>query len=235
MSGVKRRQHIRFEALLIEADDAYRAVIAACMLLAGCKVHNVATIQLGLVALGQRHYDVIVWGLPVLIPDQRHSWIADVKVLSESPLVLVAASSENAQRDLEAGADQWLAKPFVPGALVGAVGAALRRTTAAVVPIATDHEIAGMQVSGRERTVSYMGHEESFTRQEWDLLTILIDHPNRFLTVQEVLRFGWRGGAYGPEEVRIYIRRLRRKMEPMNLPCMLVTRRGHGYCLKFAA
>ena len=131
--------------------------------------------------------------------------------------------------------DQWLPKPFVPGALVGAVGAALRRTTAAVVPLAADHEIAGMQVSGRERTLSYMGHEESFTRQGWDLLTILIDHPNRFLTVHEVLRFGWRAGAYGPETVRIHIGRLRRKMEPMNLPCMLVTRRGHGYCLKFAA
>ncbi len=235
MIAVKRRQHVRFEALLIEADDAYRAVITACMVLAGCNVHDVATIQLGLDALGRRHYDLIVWGLPFPMPDQRHSWIADVKVRSDSPVVLVAASSENAQRDLEAGADQWLPKPFVPGALVGAVRAALRRTTAAVVPLAADHEIAGMQVSGRERSVSYMGHEESFTRQEWDLLTILIDHPNRFLTAHEVLRLGWRAGVYGPEEVRIYMRRLRRKMEPMNLPCTLVTRRGHGYCLKFAA
>jgi DNA-binding response OmpR family regulator len=126
-------------------------------------------------------------------------------------------------------------KPFVPGALVGAVRAALRTSASPVVPIAAHQEVRGMRLSGEDRTLAFKGGETSFTRQEWDLLSILVDHPNRYLTTQEILRLGWHAGAYGPEEVRIYIRRLRRKMEPLDLPCELLARHGHGYCLKFAA
>ena len=220
---------------MIEADDAYRAAIMACMRLAGCTVHEVVSISLALPALEHNEYDVVVWGVPVPAPDHSHGSIAELKLKTEAKLVLISHGFETAQHDLEAGADQWLPKPFVPGALVGALHAALRNSASPVLPIATRHDVRGMMLNGLERTLVFRGSATSFSRQEWGLLSILIDHPNRYLTTQEVLRLGWRAGAYGPEEVRIYMRRLRKKMEPLDLPCTLIARHGHGYCLKFAA
>jgi len=231
----RQGQDSQFHALLIEADEAYRVAIVACIRLAGCKVHEVTSIPLGLAALEHQQYDLVVWGVPLPTPEHRRSSIAEVKLRSEAPLVLIAVGFDAAQADLEAGADQWLPKPFVPGALVGAVRAALRRVPSAVLPIAGDYEVRGIRLSGKDRTLHFRESETPFSRQEWDLLTILIEHPDRYLTTHEILRLGWHGGAYGPEEIRIYMRRLRKKMEPLDLPCRLLSRHGHGYCLKFAA
>jgi DNA-binding response OmpR family regulator len=95
-------------------------------------------------------------------------------------------------------------------------------------------EIRGMALDGNARSVSFKGAKAAFTRQEWDLISILVDHPNRYLTAAEILRLGWHAGQYGPEEVRIYMRRLRRKMEPLKLPCSLASKHGFGYSLNFA-
>lgn len=205
------------------------------MRLAGCKVHDVETIAVALQALERGPYDVIVWGVPLSMPGHRLTSIAELKLRSSAPLVLLAAGFDMAQRDLEAGADQWLPKPFVPGALVGAVRAAIRNAAASVVPLAKHHHFRGVSLNGDDRTLAFGDGEASLSRQEWDLLSILIEHPNRYLTTHEIIRLGWHGGEYGPEEVRIYIRRLRKKMEPLKLPCALLARHGRGYCLEFAA
>lgn len=226
---------LRFQTLLIEPDDAYRATIVACLALAGCRVNDVQTVPLGLEALKHNRYDLVIWASAAAAAGDRRVTIGELKLRADAPLILLGAGFDDAQLDLEAGADQWLPKPFVPGALVGAVRAALRNAASPVVPIPSQHVIRGMQLDGQQRILSFRGGATSFSRQEWDLLTIFIEHPNRYLTTREILRLGWRGGAYAPEEVRIYIRRLRRKMEPLDLPCSLLARHGQGYCLKFAA
>jgi DNA-binding response OmpR family regulator len=235
MAPAKLRRHSQFRALLIEADEAYRVSIAACMRLAECNVHDVATIPLALAALEHHQFDVVVWGVPLPTPEHRRASISEVKLRTDAPLVLISVGFDMVQDDLEAGADQWLPKPFVPGALVGMVRAALRHTPSPVVALSADQERQGMKLSGNARTITFKGTETAFSRQEWDLLSILVDHSNRYLTTGEILRLGWRGGEYGPEEIRIYVKRLRRKMDPLNLPCQLLSRHGHGYCLKFAA
>ena len=161
--------------------------------------------------------------------------IGELRLRTEAPLVVVAIGFDTAQNDLEAGADHWLPKPFVPGALVGAVRAVLRKSQSPVIPPAVSYERSGMELDGGSRTLTFQGRQATFTRQEWQLMVILVDHPNRYLTAREILALGWRAGAYGPEEVRIYVRRLCRKMEPLVLPCELLSKHGSGYCLKFAA
>jgi DNA-binding response OmpR family regulator len=235
--GVSRtaRIHARFRALLIEADEAYRAAMAACTRIADCEVHEASDIGFALTALDRSRFDVVVWGVPAIATDRRREAIGELRLRTQAPLVLVAAGFETAQTDLEAGADHWLPKPFVPGALVGAVRAALRRSPFSPIPVAITYELRGMLFNGDVRTLSFEGSEAWFTRQEWELILILADHPNRFLTAREILSLGWHAGAYGPEEVRIYMRRLRRKMEPLRLPCELLSKHGSGYCLKLAA
>src|SRR3982074_1215229 len=134
--------HAHFHALLIEADEAYDAAIAACMRVAGCDVQHVADADLALSALERNRFDVVVWGVPSPDPDGRHgSIIAELRLRTEAPLVLLAAGFETAQRGLEAGAGQRLPKPFIPGALVGAVRAALRRSGSTMAPLAAATEI----------------------------------------------------------------------------------------------
>lgn len=229
------RNHARFRALLIEADVAYRAAMTACMRIAECEVLEVSDVAFALTALDRAKFDVVVWGAPALEAERRRASISELRLRTQAPLVLVAAGFETAQTDFEAGADHWLPKPFVPGALVGAVRAALRKSPFSPIPVAVTYNLRGMLFNGDVRTLTFDGSEAAFTRQEWELILILADHPNRFLTAREILSLGWHAGAYGPEEVRIYMRRLRRKIEPLRLPCELLSKHGSGYCLKFAA
>jgi DNA-binding response OmpR family regulator len=236
MNSVHNEVGVRpqFRALLIEADEAYEAAIAACMAIAGCDVQQVTDIDLALPALDRNAFDVVVWGVPISDAAHRHGSIAALRLHTDAPLVLVAVGFDTAQEDLEAGADQRLPKPFVPGALVGAVRAALRKSKSPAVPFTIPVEIRGMALDGNARTLTFNGADATFTRQEWSLLSILMDHPNRYLTAREILHLGWHAGDYGPQEVRMYMRRVRKKIEPLELPCGLLSRHGYGYCLTFS-
>ena len=223
----------RSHALLIEADEAYRAAITASLRLAGCRVDEAVTAEAALPALERRSYDLVVWGVSGDDAARRSEVISEVRLRTEVPLVLLDGTSDMARFDLECGADQWLPKPFVPGALIGAVRAALRKAASPVVGVATRVEMRGMVLDGKTRRVSAGGREVAFTRQEWDLLSILVSHPNRYLAAREILRLGWRAGDHEAEQLRTYVRRLRQKLGPLPVPCQLLSEHGHGYCLAF--
>ena len=222
----------RCRALLIEADEAYRVTIAACVRLAGCRVEQVATPAAAYRELAHGSFDLLVWGV-AHGADCRGDVISELRLRTEAPLVLVDDAFEMAQLDLESGADQWLPKPFIPGALVGCVRAALRKSSSSIMQVASRVEIRGMVLDGRMRKLTFNGAEVGFTRQEWELLSILVSYPDRFLGAREIVRLGWRAGQHGPEQLRTYVRRLRQKVEPLNLPCHLLSQHGQGYCLTF--
>jgi two-component system KDP operon response regulator KdpE len=221
-------------ALLIEADDAYRASMSACIRLAGCNVETVAAPAQALEELGRRRFDLVVWGADARDADRRMQMLSELRLLTESPLVLIAEGFETARTDLESGADQRLPKPFIPGALVGAIHAALRKSTSAFVPPSAHVESHGMVLDGDTRSLTYATRHVDFTRREWDLLLILFGHVNRYVGAHDILSLGWKTGEHGPEQVRIYVRRLRRKLEPMDLPCRLISQHGKGYSLTLA-
>lgn len=224
----------RSTALLIETDEAYRAVITASLRLAGCRVEQATTADVALPALERRSYDLVVWGVSTGDSRRRGEVISEVRLRTEVPLVLIDGGTEAAQFDLEAGADQWLPKPFVPGALIGAVRAALRKSASPVVGVASRVEMRGMVLDGKTRQVSCGERTVALTRQEWDLLSILVSYPNRYLAAREILRLGWRAGDHEAEQLRTYVRRLRQKLEPLEVPCQLLSEHGQGYCLAFS-
>ena len=218
--------------LLIDEDEGYRAVIEACVRLAGCHGEVAPDPHHALPVMERRRFDLVVWGLPASRGD-RSAMISEFRMRTEAPLVLIDGGLEMAQLDLEAGADQWLPKPFVPGALVGSIRAALRKSAASIIDIASRVEVRGMVLDGRRRKLTFGDGQVGFTRQEWDLLSILVSHPDRFLGAREILRLGWRAGDHGPEQLRTYVHRLRQKLEPLGLPCHLLSQHGQGYCLSF--
>ena len=223
----------RCNALLIESDEGYGVVIGGCMQLAGCRVEQVTCPESAFAALERHNFDLIVWGVPPSCAG-RCEVISEIRLRTEVPLVLVDGGPEMAQLDLETGADQWVPKPFIPGALIGAVRASLRKTASSIMQVASRVEVRGMVLDGRRRQLSFANRKATFTRQEWDLLSILVSNPNRFLSAREILRLGWRAGEHGAEQLRTYVHRLRLKIEPLNLPCTLLSQHGQGYCLAFA-
>jgi DNA-binding response OmpR family regulator len=223
----------RGQALLIEGDEPYCAVMAACLRLAGCGVVQTGGVIDALAALELRSFDILVWGVSDGDRVRRLELMGELRLRSQAPLIMIDGDSETAQSDLEAGADQWLPRPFVPGALVGSIRASLRKAAASATRLVARLEVRGMVLDGGKRRLEFAGSEVLFTRQEWDLLSILISHPERFLSAQEILVLGWRAGEHAAEQLRTYVHRLREKLEPLNLPCQLLSQHGQGYCLTF--
>jgi len=102
-----------------------------------------------------------------------------------------------------------------------------------MLQLASRIELRGMSFDSEQRRLRFHDRDVPFTRQEWELLAILLTNPNRFFSAPDILRLGWKAGEHGADQVRIYVRRLRQKLEPLDLPCRLMSQHGRGYCLLF--
>lgn len=228
MTAAQNRGHSRPQILIVESDEAYRVVMAACAGLARCRAEPVTDLETAARKLQEHAYSLLIWGVSTGESQQAEA-IADLRKSTDIPVLLLDEGAGAAQTSFEAGADHVLPKPFVPGALVGAIKASLRQSPSMLTHLVSRMEIRGMIFE--ERTLHYNGHELVFTRQEWELLALFLSHPNRFLNIREILRLGWRGGDYEAEQVRTYVSRLRQKLSPLQLPCQLISQQGRGYCL----
>ena len=81
----------------------------------------------------------------------------------------------------------------------------------------------------------YQGKEVALTKREFQLLEFLLDHPHRFLTPSQILGQAWADHALFPEEVRNYVRRLRKILAELEIPADLVNKPRRGYSLVFRA
>jgi DNA-binding response OmpR family regulator len=226
----RRRDRGSGAVLIVEADAAYRAVIETCVRLADCRAEAVIDIASALERLEGASFDVLIWGSRP--EEDRHSETAALlRARTDAYLMLLADHFEAAQSAHEFGADQVLPKPFVPGALVGALGAAMRRAPALMMHLASRVEIKGVIFDAAGRTLQLDGVQVSLTTQEWELLAVFLSHPNRFLAAREIIRLGWRAGAHEVEQLRTYVRRIRQKLEPLDVPFRLISHHNRGYCL----
>jgi DNA-binding response OmpR family regulator len=226
----RRRDRGSGAVLVVEADEAYRAVIETCVRLADCRPEATTDLAAALARLEGASFDVLIWGTGP--EEDRHAESAGLlRARTDAHVILLADQFEIAQSAHEAGADQVLPKPFVPSALVGALRAALRRSPALMMHLASRVEIKGIIFDAAGRSLQCGGTHVSFTTQEWDLLAVFLSHPNRFMTAREIIRLGWRAGAHEVEQLRTYVRRLRQKLEPLNVPLRLVSHQNRGYCL----
>jgi hypothetical protein len=94
-------------------------------------------------------------------------------------------------------------------------------------------ELNGLWLDPEGRMIRYQGREAALTVREFQLLKFLLDHPYRFFTVTEILGQAWAEPALFPEEVRNYVRRVRKVVATLKIPCDVVNRPGRGYSLEF--
>ena len=151
-----------------------------------------------------------------------------VPELADLPVIFISGygRDETIARALEAGADDYIVKPFSPTELTARIRAALRRR-AAPVPFA----LGDLAIDYDQRRVTVGGRPVELTATEYELLRVLAQDAGRVLTHETLLRRVWAGRpAAGPKIVRAYVKRLRDKLaDEADRPALIVNERGVGY------
>jgi DNA-binding response OmpR family regulator len=94
-------------------------------------------------------------------------------------------------------------------------------------------DLQGLWLDPAGRMVRHQGHELALTKREFQLFQFLLSHPHRYFTTTQILGQAWADPALFPEEVRNYIRRLRKILTDLEIPVDLVNKPGRGYSLVF--
>ena len=94
-------------------------------------------------------------------------------------------------------------------------------------------DLHGLWLDPEGRMIRYQGREATLTGREFQLLQFLLEHPHRYFTVTQILGQAWAEPDLFPEEVRNYVKRVRKVLATLEIPCDLVNRPGRGYSLEF--
>jgi two-component system, OmpR family, KDP operon response regulator KdpE len=198
---------------------------------AGYIVDTAATAREALAQAAMRPPEAVI--LDVLLPDGSGTDVArELRRWSSAPILVLSAVGEEKEKieALDAGADDYVTKPFSSDELLARLRAALRRTAPSGEPVL---EIGDLRIDRVKRTVAVRGKPVSLTPTEWDLLRLLAENEGKLLTHPAILRAIW-GPAYREESnyLHVYVSHLRRKIEPDPArPRYLLNQPGVGYRL----
>ncbi|HET7050160.1 MAG TPA: response regulator [Solirubrobacteraceae bacterium] len=199
---------------------------------AGYAVEAAETKEQALALLATRPPDALV--LDLVLPDGRGSDICrEVRKWSKLPILMLSAVGDEREkvRALDAGADDYVTKPFGTDELLARLRAIMRRSADA----AGDPElrIGDVVIDLADRRVDRAGERVHLTPIEFDLLRVLASHQGRLVTHRQLLREVW-GPEYGGEThyLRVHVAHIRAKLEPdPSRPQYLITEPGVGYRL----
>ena len=162
--------------------------------------------------------------------------IAGLRGWSAVPIIVLSARAESGDkvRALDAGADDYVTKPFGMAELLARLRAAVRRATSAGPDGEPVVEVGDLRIDLAGKRVSRAGAEVHLTPTEWGILELLARHRGKLVGQRDLLRTVW-GPAYSTETnyLRVYLAQLRRKLEPEpSRPRYLITEPGMGYRLE---
>ena len=210
--------------LVVEDDQDLATQLVRGLRRGGYSVHHVLT---GREAMAHGEPDVVL--LDLGLPDLDGVTVCRrLREQSDMAIIVVTARGEEPERvlALDAGADDYLVKPFGLAELLARIRAVLRRSAR------SDGETlrhGPLLVDVRTRKVTVSGHEVALTPKEFDILECLASDPGRVMSRQEILDNAWDAHWYGPTKVLdVHVAALRRKLD---IPGLIETVYGRGFRL----
>ncbi|HCL5326771.1 TPA: two-component system response regulator KdpE [Salmonella enterica] len=217
--------------LIVEDEQAIRRFLRAALEGDGLRVYEAETLQRGLLEAATRKPDLII--LDLGLPDgDGNDFIRDLRQWSAIPIIVLSARSEENDKiaALDAGADDYLSKPFGIGELQARLRVALRRHAAS--PCADPRvRFSNVTVDLAARLIHRGDEEIHLTPIEFRLLAVLLNNAGKVLTQRQLLNQVWGPNAVEHSHyLRIYMGHLRQKLEQdPTRPRYFITETGIGY------
>src|SRR4051812_28921932 len=209
------------QVLVIDDDETIRAVVSRIVETAGATVTEAETGEDGLRALYDGRPDVVVLdiGLPGL-----DGWqvLERIRQLTDLPVVMLSAHDDELEkvRALQAGADDYVTKPFGAPELLARLQVQVRRSRAAspnrAAPL-VPYRDAALAVDFLHAEATVHDHPVPLTRREFRLLAAFVGHPRRTLSPEQLLDLAWDDPAGDPRRVKVYVGYLRAKLAAAGL------------------
>lgn len=223
---------LRARILVVEDEPDIRRFVRMALQSEGHEVFEAPTLQRGLIEAGSRRPDLAVVDLG--LPDgDGVELIRDLRGWSQAPVIVLSARGGEADKvaALDAGADDYLVKPFGAAELLARVRAQLRRQALAPSSAKAVLSFGRTSVDLARRVVERDGEPLHLTPIEYRLLTHLTAQPDRVVTHQQLLKAVWGPGhAEDTHYVRVHMANLRKKVEDdASMPRHLLTEAGIGY------
>ena len=217
--------------LVVDDEPQFLRALATNLRGAGYEIETATTASEALNAAALRPPDAVV--LDLLLPDGTGTDVCrELRRWTNVPIVVLSAVGDEHEKvaALDAGADDYVTKPFGIDELLARLRAALRRVDAVTGPVV---ELGDLVVDLERRLVTLRGEPVALTPTEFELLRLFVRNEGKLLTHPTILREVW-GPRYGSEShyLHVYVSQLRRKIEPDPArPRFLLTEPGAGYRL----
>ena len=220
------------DILVVDDDQPLRDMVVRSFEREGHRVTPVADGHAALAAAAEQPYDVVLLDVALGAGPTGHDVARLLRARRDVvPIIMLTAldSEADAVQGLEAGADDYVTKPFGLAELRSRIRAVLRRTHGRVVegalsvgPVNLDRDLRRVTVDGALVKVTF---------SEFELLAQLMSRPGHVFNRQELLRAIWGDSAYrDPRAIDVHIRHLREKLEPRpDQPSLILTVPGRGY------
>jgi two-component system KDP operon response regulator KdpE len=217
--------------LVVDDEPQILRALQTSLRAAGYEVETAANAADALMAAGSHPPDAVI--LDLVLPDGTGTDVARrLREWTSAPILVLSVVGDEREKvaALDAGADDYVTKPFSVEELLARLRAALRRSAPSADPVL---ELGDLKIDLEKRAVWSGDRPVALTRTEYDLLRVLAQSPGKLFTHPALLREVW-GPAYAREShyLHVYVSQLRRKIEPDPArPRYLLTESGAGYRL----
>jgi two-component system KDP operon response regulator KdpE len=228
---------VDFRILVVDDDIQIRRVLRTTLSAARYEVETAATGQEALEMMKDRKYHLVLLDLSLQGEDGL-DLCRTFRATSEAEIIIISVRSieKDIVAGLDAGAGDYVVKPFHMPELLARIRSALRRNVASMESAPHKVTLAGVEIDFRERRVVVDGKEVRLTPKEFEVLHYLANHPDKPIPHREILSAVW-----GPEHsehyeyLRAFVKQLRKKIEAEPAkPKYLITEPWVGYKLRLS-